>query len=205
MTVRQIARELLVAAMVLSMVLPTMSASASNAEAKEVVTDLQEALLESMQAEVGYAERVERLTPVIDQAHHLSAMANFALGRHASQLDRNERRQFVEVFSRLIVATYASRFDQYSGERFEYKSCREISPERMVVRTVLVTSKNEVVNLDYLVLWQDEKWAIVNVLANGVSDLALMRSEYTSILQDRGFDGLLDELRRQIDDLAKSS
>ncbi|GGY01686.1 toluene tolerance protein [Litchfieldella qijiaojingensis] len=182
-------------------------ASASTAAATTIVSDLHEALIESMKAgsEISYEERYEQLQPVIERTHHFPYIARFVLGRYASRLEREEQQQFLEVFRRLSVATYASRFDNYNGERFQHVSSREVSPGRMVVRTVLVTSKGTRVQLDYLLLRRDDRWAIVNVLADGVSDLALRRSEYAWLLQNEGFMALLEELHRQIDDLAQRS
>jgi phospholipid transport system substrate-binding protein len=46
-------------------------------------------------------------------------------------------------------------------------------------------------------------WRIINIIANGVSDLALKRSEYTAILQRDGFDALISQINEKIDNYAK--
>ena len=46
-----------------------------------------------------------------------------------------------------------------------------------------------------------ESWAIINVVADGVSDLALRRAEYSQVLKKQGFDGLIRRLDGQIADL----
>ncbi len=42
-------------------------------------------------------------------------------------------------------------------------------------------------------------WRIVNIVVDGVSDLALKRAEYSGVLRESGFSGLLDELANQVD------
>jgi phospholipid transport system substrate-binding protein len=46
-------------------------------------------------------------------------------------------------------------------------------------------------------------WRIINIIANGVSDLALKRSEYTTILQREGFDALINKINEKIDNYSK--
>ena len=46
-------------------------------------------------------------------------------------------------------------------------------------------------------------WKIIDVLLNGtVSELALRRSEYSSLIQREGFAALMTALNQRIDDLA---
>jgi phospholipid transport system substrate-binding protein len=49
----------------------------------------------------------------------------------------------------------------------------------------------------------EHNWRIINISANGVSDLALKRSEYTSILQKEGFDSLITKINEKIDGYSK--
>ncbi|MBL8528930.1 MAG: ABC transporter substrate-binding protein, partial [Burkholderiales bacterium] len=44
---------------------------------------------------------------------------------------------------------------------------------------------------------------IVNIVADGISDLALKRAQYTSIMEREGFDSLLAKLSQKIADYAK--
>jgi phospholipid transport system substrate-binding protein len=47
-------------------------------------------------------------------------------------------------------------------------------------------------------------WRIINIMANGVSDLALKRVEYRSILERDGFPALIDMLKKKIAAAEKS-
>ena len=54
------------------------------------------------------------------------------------------------------------------------------------------------VRFDYVLRQTNDGWRIVNVLADGVSDLALKRVEYRAILQRDGFQALIDMLKDKI-------
>ncbi|MEO1867647.1 MAG: ABC transporter substrate-binding protein, partial [Methylococcales bacterium] len=50
-----------------------------------------------------------------------------------------------------------------------------------------------------------DSWRIINIIANGVSDLALKRSEYTSVLSGKGFDALIAMMEQKINSFSKES
>lgn len=74
---------------------------------------------------------------------------------------------------------------------------------RMRVRTRLVRPGDEAVQLDYVLQEEAGRWRIVNVVANGVSDLSLKRADYGSIMKKQGFDLLVEKLEAQVAALGK--
>jgi phospholipid transport system substrate-binding protein len=68
-----------------------------------------------------------------------------------------------------------------------------------MIRTRFVQPRGEPpVRFDYVLRQTKDGWRIVNVLADGVSDLALKRVEYRAILQRDGFQGLIDMLKEKV-------
>ena len=59
------------------------------------------------------------------------------------------------------------------------------------------------VKFDYMMKKKDEGWQIINIIADGVSDLALKRSDYTSVLNREGFDALIAKINEKIESYAK--
>jgi phospholipid transport system substrate-binding protein len=47
------------------------------------------------------------------------------------------------------------------------------------------------------------RWQIVNIVADGISDLALKKAQYMSIVEREGFDSLLAKLSQKVADYAK--
>jgi phospholipid transport system substrate-binding protein len=168
--------------------------------ATRVVEQLHSKLISVMQQaeELDYTGRYDRLTPVITTSFDLPFIARIVMGRHWSGFDEGQRSEFVDIFTRLSIATYADRFDAYSGERFEVLSERELRRSRILVGTVLVKASGEEVHLDYVLHHKDHTWRIINVIADGVSDLSLKHADYTSFFSKNGFDALVDKLREKV-------
>jgi phospholipid transport system substrate-binding protein len=63
----------------------------------------------------------------------------------------------------------------------------------------LIKADGKEVQFDYLLRQNDQRWMIINIIANGVSDLALKRSEYSAVIRRDGFDALMTGLADKIE------
>ncbi len=147
---------------------------------------------------LGYKGRYTRLEPTIRQSYDFPEVVRIVAGKYWRNLNYAQKSQFIHTFSRLVIATYAHRFDGYSGESFQTVSARAFRRGRMIVRTVLIKKDHTRVHLDYLLHQIKGQWRIINVVAQGVSDLALKRVEYTAELRKHGFDSLMTKLEGKI-------
>jgi phospholipid transport system substrate-binding protein len=146
-----------------------------------------------------YEERYAELDPVIRQAYDLPFMSSKTLGRYWKGLSEQDRERWVSTFSRLTVSTYADRFDDYSGEQFEVLTVEPSGHETLMVRTRIVPTDEKPVDLDYRLRGANGSWRIIDVVMNGpVSELALRRSEYSSVFKRDGFESLLSSLEEKI-------
>lgn len=147
---------------------------------------------------LGYEGRFKRLDPIIMETFDLPFIAKIAVGRYWRTFDDNQKRRFVEIFSNLSVATYANRFDGFSGERFTVTSKESLPRGRIMVRTQLIKPDGERIDLDYILNKNKGAWRIINVIAEGVSDLSLKRADYTAYIKGNGYDAFMDKLNEKI-------
>ena len=116
-------------------------------------------------------------------------------------MDDVQKADFINLFKRLSVATYASRFDDYSGESFVELSTEKLKKGRLLIKTELQRPDDEPVKLDYLMHEKDGQWMIISVIANGVNDLSLKRAEYATVIKNKGFQGLVVDVAGKIADM----
>lgn len=172
------------------------------AESRAVVEELHENLLQSMRAgsEWTFAERRGRLEPVVRRSFDFAFMAEKATGRHWRELTPEQHRELTETMAELASANYAARFRAYDGERFETSGAEAATHNTILVRTRLIPNGADPVALDYRLRPDaNRELRIVDVFLDGtVSELALRRAEYSSVLQRDGFGALLGALREKI-------
>ncbi|MDQ6982487.1 MAG: ABC transporter substrate-binding protein [Mariprofundus sp.] len=177
-----------------------MATEVSEGAAVKVVAHFQSVLLSIMKDADGlrFKGRFERLEPEVKQSHDLPSVARLTTGRYWRSLDEPQQGRFIDTFTRLVIATYAHQFKAYGGETFKRKSVRLLKRERILVRTELVKSNGKSVHLDYVLHYREGHWSIINIIADGVSDLALKHVEYSHVLARDGFNVLLSMLERKI-------
>ncbi|MCX7099207.1 MAG: ABC transporter substrate-binding protein [Methylococcales bacterium] len=175
------------------------------ATAKQVVEKFQSELIAVMKdgKKLGYAGRYEKLYGPVSNSHDLPKIARIVVGKESEKLSEEQQEKLVDAFSRFSVASYAHNFKDYSGESFVYDSEEETARGGVVVHSHLLIPDDKPVKFDYMLKEKGNSWRIINIIANGVSDLALKRSEYTSILQRDGFDALIVKINEKIDNYSK--
>lgn len=183
---------------------PPVSAQA-NATATQTVERLNETLLQVMQGAqaLGYAGRYDTLAPVLEESFDFALMARVAVGRHWRALNDAQKSELVDSFSRLSIATFAARFDGYSGEAFQVNGEATQRKNTVLVSNSLVKSSGETIPINYLLREIEGQWRIIDIYLDAkYSELALKRSEYSSVVDRKGFDGLLDVMRDKIAEIA---
>jgi len=182
------------------------TASGAAAAAPATIQAFYDALLQAMKGgkQLGFNGRRELLAPAVQRAYDLPLMARLTIGPSWAALSPDDQKRFIQAFSDFSIATYASRFDDYSGERFEVTP--QPSPASggdVIVRTKLVPSDGKPVQLDYLMRPEGGGWRVIDVYLSGtISELASRRSEYSTVLRRDGAPALINLLRQKTAQLA---
>jgi phospholipid transport system substrate-binding protein len=190
-----------------ALVLLGATARAEGPPPQTVVKNFYVVLLEVMQKahDLGFDGRYQKLKPAIETAYNLPLMSRLSIGPQWQSLTPQQQEQLSRAFAEFTVATYANRFDDYSGEKFEVQPEAAPSSGGVIVQSRLVKSNGEPVTLNYLMREADGSWQIIDVFLSGtISELATRRSEFTSILRRDGPQGLLNVLNRRIGELKAS-
>ena len=199
----------------LSLALLLMAASlaqpaAAASDPQDMVRSFYGVLLSNMKEGrvLGESGRLARLAPVVDRSFDFPTMTRLAVGTSWASLNPAQQQQVIAAFRHYVAATYADQFDTYSGEQLQVTGERSHGADVMV-QTKIVKSNGEATRLDYLMRQDQGGGRISDVYLDGsISQLAVHRSEFHSILQREGVDGLVMALNRKVDllrNVAKAS
>ena len=175
------------------------------ADPQSNVRGFYDALLTTMRngPTLGQSGRYARLAPVVDQVFDVPSMTRLAIGPSWATLSPAQQQQLVEAFRHYVAATYADRFDSYSGQQLQVTGERPYNAD-VIVQTKIVKSDGDTTILDYLMRQNQGSWQISDVYLDGtISQLAIQRSEFYSILRRDGVDGLVIALNRKVDLLGR--
>ncbi|MGE0716307.1 MAG: ABC transporter substrate-binding protein [Alphaproteobacteria bacterium] len=169
-------------------------AAAANPDARAVVETFSQSLIGVMKEAktLGFEGRFRRMGETVDRAFDLPFMTRLAVGGSWSTMAPEQRDKLVAAFRRFTLATYASRFEGYNGERIVVAPDVTVQRSGVVVGTQLIQDDNDPVTLNYLLHEADGGWRIVDVFLTGtISELATRRAEFAAVIRQRGLDGLI--------------
>ena len=148
------------------------------------------------------AEREVAFRDVMERGFDIPTVTRFVLGRHWRTATDDQRAQFSAIFLDFIARVYASRFDTYSygGEQFTVRSAiADESGDTIVRSRVARPSGADPVELDFRVRSKDGRHRVVDLYVEGISMLLTHRAEFSSVINRKGFDGLLSDIRTRIE------
>lgn len=189
------------------LVLGVTPAWAQNAP-EQRVAELNATLLQVMKGAeaLGYEGRYARLGPALDQVFDFEEMARAAAGSYWGRLQPAERERYVDAFRRMSIATFASRFDGYSGESLEVVGQKPGPRDAVMVDTRIASPGEAPVSISYVFRETGAGPRVVDVyLDSTYSEIAVKRSEYTSLLRQGGVERLIEALDRRIADMKENA
>ncbi len=184
---------------------PAWAAADVGAPPVSTIQSFYDTLLSVMKAgqRLGFAGRRDQLAPAIRRSFNFPLMTRLMVGPQWQGMSPDQQRQLIDAFSAFSIATYANRFDDYSGEDFTVDDTPLHVGNDLIVKSQLVKSDGGTVDLNYLMHNENGVWQIIDVYLSGtVSELATRRSEFTSVLRRGGPSALVQLLQQKAAELA---
>jgi len=180
----------------------------AEADPDQVVTALEQALLYIMQLpDADTADRAAVLQPVLRRTFDFARMSRFIFGPRWQTFSIAQQEQFIHALLELSCASYAANFASYDEEHFTALNRNESeidsSSDRIRINRRLITNKQSVV-FNYALTRTDQGWQIANIMAKGVSDLALKRSQYSKLYDEGGVNAVLSYIAAETERLYSS-
>lgn len=136
----------------------------------------------------------------------VNGIARFVAGRYWRKASETQRTEYLQLFEDVIVNTWADRFSQYSGQKFEVLDATDATPDKSredvaLVKSLFFTSPTSPVRLEWRVASKGKLFKIVDVKLEGISMATTQRDEFNSHVSKNGrtLEALIEELRRRRD------
>jgi phospholipid transport system substrate-binding protein len=120
--------------------------------------------------------RRSKLGSIFVRVFDVPNMAQFAIGRGWDAASEEQRRRYVPLFERYVVAIYADKFASYSGETAELLGTRNAADGQIVVATRIKRANDMApITADYRLRAGDGGFKIVDVVVERMSPLVTKR------------------------------
>ena len=173
-------------------------------EAVAVIERFNGALLESMRRAdaLGLSGRFKYLKPVIEKSFAIPLITKISVGKYWRKLNAQQQRELIHDYLEWSTANYARQFDSFSGERFQFISASNSDLQTVAVISQLIKPDGEKIDFHYILRRLEGQWQIIDIQISGVSQLALTRSQFVSVIESDGFEALINLLQGKVKDIS---
>ena len=132
-------------------------------------------------------------------------ISRLTLGRHWRELNDQQRQEFMREYRAHLSNTYRRMIDNYSGETVKVVGERDEGRGDRTVLTKVVdpTNPSNEIKADYRVRKEKDHWKIIDITVEGVSLASNFRSQFDEIMNNGGFDKLMQLLKDKNAEAAK--
>src|SRR3990167_4776061 len=123
---------------------------------------------------------------ILDTKFNLRAIGKFVLGRHWKGATKKEQELFLALFKASTISSYASRFQEYTTEKFDILGSRLERDGGVTVLTQIVRPNGQKILIDWKIFEKRGELRVYDVALEGISMGITQRSEYSSIIQQTG-------------------
>jgi len=140
-------------------------------------------------------ERREAVKKVIFDHFDLREMAERSLGNQWTRLTPQEREEFVQVFGDLFQRSYTRLVLKFLPERRTLYGQEALDGATALVKTTLVSRRNERLPVDYQLIKKGARWAFFDVIIDGVSIVGNYRTQFSKIIRNSSYDSLIRRMK----------
>jgi phospholipid transport system substrate-binding protein len=164
-----------------------------------VVSRFDQSLLATMKAgeTAGMLKRCAIMRSAVRSSFGLPFISRLVLGHYWSSFTPAQQTRFMHLFSHLVAATYAYNFNGYGGQEIKIDRSLVRGNNAYVYTTFFTPGHGHRHQFDYVLHHSGSRWLIVNIVADGVSDMAIRRSEYQAFLHHGSVAALLHAIQHQ--------
>lgn len=145
-----------------------------------------------------FATRMQTLLPVVQQVFDLPVVLQNSVGPRWSSLPDEQKTQALDVFTQYTAAAYVTNFDTDNGDRFEILPELRAAGADQIVQTRIVPKSGDLTRIDYVMRQTANGWHAIDVLSQGISQVAVQRSDFRSLIRDGDATRLISGLRDKV-------
>ena len=186
--------------LIILLVIPHMVLAASPKEVVKEGVDAVIAILKDPALQGAEKEKIrkERIRSVVREVFDFREMSRRSLGRYWRKATEEERRRFVDLFTRLLESQYLDKLTAYHDEKVLYTKER-VRGRVALVKTLVVSRDGTEVPIDYRMVRKDGRWYVYDIVIEGVSLVANYRSQFREVLRKSSMEALLKELEGKVE------
>lgn len=178
------------------MVCATTAHAGSPADAQKFIDNVASQVLDVIKTGDSKSTKLAKLETIFTGAVDIPYVGKYVLGRNWTGANPDQQKRYLAAYEPFVIKNYAGKLTKYSGQNYKLKNARG-DDGQYVVTMEIVDPGNPSVFVDYTMREDGGSYKIIDIAVEGVSLRATQRSEFNSIVNNKGVDGLIAALEKQ--------
>jgi phospholipid transport system substrate-binding protein len=165
--------------------------------------------------QISAPDREKKLRGIAESHFDFAEMSKSAIGYHWKTLTPAQQSEFVPLFTTFIEDAYLSRIESYSVEKINQqiqssmiqfvKQTSDGPDYATVYSTVVLQDQKNPIAVNYLMRHDGNEWKIYDITIDAISVIANYRNQFNRVLNNDGYDKLVELLRQKIQGLQQQA
>ena len=153
--------------------------------------------------QLGQKDREAQFSKLFTEGFDVAEIGKFVLGRYWNVATPAQQQDYIKLFGTYVVAVYANRFSQYSGEKFTVASSQATPDGASVPSQIIRPNGGPPINIVWKIAKEGAGYKIRDVVAENLSMTITQRAEFASVVErggggSAGIDALNNILKQKI-------
>ena len=145
---------------------------------------------EVLSKNISKEEKITQLKIIAKDTVDIKGVGFYSIGSARKNLDENQKKQYLNLFEKYFLKSFASRLAEYTNPEIEVKNKEVLNKNYTIVNSVLVsTSERPEVNINWRVYTKNPNSPLIrDLIIEGLSLARTQKEEFSSILNSNNND-----------------
>tara|TARA_B100001175_G_C19351270_1_gene562445 strand:+ start:276 stop:878 length:603 start_codon:yes stop_codon:yes gene_type:complete len=134
--------------------------------------------------------KISKLKTIALRTVDIRGIGFYSLGKYRKNMSDEKKDEYLNIFTKYFLKTFASRLAQYSDPKIIVNSQKKLNDKyTMVYSTLIATEDKPEIKINWRVITKDPvKPLIIDLIIEGVSLAKVQKEEFNSIIQSNDGD-----------------
>jgi phospholipid transport system substrate-binding protein len=142
-------------------------------------------------------EKIAGIREIINEVFDWNELSRRTLGRSWKKFSPEQKKEFTQLFSRLLEGIYADRLLAYTDEKVVFEKETELKKGKVEIASHIRLADGKKIPLNYRAIQKDGKWRVYDVVIEGVSMVKNYRGQFRELLSKGSPADLIETLKKK--------
>ncbi|HAT35569.1 MAG TPA: toluene tolerance protein [Rhodospirillaceae bacterium] len=150
------------------------------------------------------SEKEAELRQILEKSIDMRTIGRFALGKTWREIDEDQQDRYLRLFRDYVLYSYSKRLLTYAGETFNVVKSKPVRRDALVY-TLINQPSGQPLKTYWRIRHKDDHYYVIDVIVEGISMAVTQRSEFRTVIRQRGVEGFFESLESIISSMRNST